>query len=774
MKNNVKVQVICVTYNQKDYIKEALDSFLMQKTNFKFEVLVGDDCSTDGTSDIVAKYAEKYPEIIKHIRRPKNLGALTNFMDLCEQITAPYVAFCDGDDYWTDENKLQKQFDFMEANEDVNICAHRILLKGEDTNWGLYEWYAKLKEPFITPQRTNVSLEKKLGINDISKEWLQMSSLFIRWKKINYPEWAEKDTIGDMTIEFLHLGDKKLYIFEDIMSVWRQGSSGVFACSANKDLHFLHTRSEYIKIINGTIKYFKENFPACNINKFEDRLWTEIINYTNVIIKTGRFDLLLDLKNEYPDIYEKVKGLLSEYRFRLQQINILGLKRANLLREKSTLRIIKPLIKIIYGIKKLLKTAGKISNNILSFSAYWIFALIPKKKNLWIFSGFMRKNYMDNTKYLYEYIVKNHPEIKVLWITSSKEILNRLKEKGLPVAKTNTLMGIFSTIRAEIAFSDHFRMSDYKNIYGYNARTKFVNLWHGVGLKDMRPVNGKLKNTTITGVQLSNDIIISKEDKLSEKIKKIFKYPFVAPFREMFEKYFMIVCPGQQFIDYSATPWHIPQKAHFLCGYPRTVHLKEDLSVQNRPKIIYAPTYRWKKEHENELVQNFLDSVDDINNLLESVDGTFVLRLHPHTWRNYENSIIPVMSKYPRFSISKEKDIYKELAEYSLMITDYSSIAYDFLITQKPIIFLAFDYKSCCTEDYNFQMDYKQYCPGDITYSWLETIEAIKKSIENPHYNRELREKISKIFTPAEYNNENNSKNITEELKQRLNIKDKR
>lgn len=771
MKNNVKVQVICVTYNQKNYIKEALDGFLMQKTNFKFEVLVGDDCSTDGTSDIVAKYAEKYPEIIKHIRRPKNLGALTNFMDLCEQITAPYAAFCDGDDYWTHENKLQKQFDFMEANEDVNFCAHKTFVK-YNNECSTYSFHANLKEPFIIPYK--LPYEKKITLNEIIMDLPQTSSFFIRWQNIVFPQWCYEGIAADYTMACLNLGDKYAYILKDKMSVYRKVESGVVYSDGDIYKHFLETRKNYFHILLGIADYFKNNYNSFGLKKIEARLWQEIINYTNSMIKTDRFDLLLDLKNEYPDIYEKVKGLLSEYRFRLQQINILGLKRANLLREKSTLRTIKPLIKIIYGIKKLLKTAGKISNNILSFSAYWIFALIPKKKNLWIFSGFMRKNYMDNTKYLYEYIVKNHPEIKVLWITSSKEILNRLKEKGLPVAKTNTLMGIFSTIRAEIAFSDHFRMSDYKNIYGYNARTKFVNLWHGVGLKDMRPVNGKLKNTTITGVKLSNDIIISKEDKLSEKIKKIFKYPFVAPFREMFEKYFMIVCPGQQFIDYSATPWHIPQKAHFLCGYPRTVHLKEDLSVQNRPKIIYAPTYRWKKEHENELVQNFLDSVDDINNLLESVDGTFVLRLHPHTWRNYENSIIPVMSKYPRFSISKEKDIYKELAEYSLMITDYSSIAYDFLITQKPIIFLAFDYKSCCTEDYNFQMDYKQYCPGDITYSWLETIEAIKKSIENPHYNRELREKISKIFTPAEYNNENNSKNITEELKRRLNIKDKR
>ena len=91
--NTPVVQIICVTYNQKDYISDALNSFLMQKTNFEFEVLVGDDCSTDGTSEIVAQYSKKYPDIIKHIRRQQNMGCLANFMDLCEKASAGYAVF---------------------------------------------------------------------------------------------------------------------------------------------------------------------------------------------------------------------------------------------------------------------------------------------------------------------------------------------------------------------------------------------------------------------------------------------------------------------------------------------------------------------------------------------------------------------------------------------------------------------------------------------------------------------------------------------------------
>ena len=131
-KKEIKVQVVCVTYNQKEYIKEALDSFIMQKTNFGYEVLVGDDGSTDGTSEIVAEYAKKYPDIIKPIFHSHNTGSYQNLLDAASACKGKYVAMCDGDEYWTDENKLQKQADFMDTHKDCSICFHTVLIKYED------------------------------------------------------------------------------------------------------------------------------------------------------------------------------------------------------------------------------------------------------------------------------------------------------------------------------------------------------------------------------------------------------------------------------------------------------------------------------------------------------------------------------------------------------------------------------------------------------------------------------------------------------------------
>lgn len=130
------VSICCITYNHVKYIRDALEGFLMQKTVFPIEVLIHDDASTDGTADIIQEYQAKYPDIIKPIYQRENrysrgLPVLTlNY----ERVQGKYIALCEGDDCWIDENKLQIQFDFMEANPDYSLCFHRAKCWNVDTN----------------------------------------------------------------------------------------------------------------------------------------------------------------------------------------------------------------------------------------------------------------------------------------------------------------------------------------------------------------------------------------------------------------------------------------------------------------------------------------------------------------------------------------------------------------------------------------------------------------------------------------------------------------
>lgn len=126
---DVTVIVWCLTYNQKEYIKNALDGFIMQETTFPFEVIVHDDASTDGTTDIIKEYAKNYPDIIKPMIEKDNQwqrGGLKHIIAIMNENhrRGKYLAFCEGDDYWTDPHKLQRQVDFLEGHKDYSMCFH--------------------------------------------------------------------------------------------------------------------------------------------------------------------------------------------------------------------------------------------------------------------------------------------------------------------------------------------------------------------------------------------------------------------------------------------------------------------------------------------------------------------------------------------------------------------------------------------------------------------------------------------------------------------------
>ncbi len=129
-KENIMVSIICNAYNHEDYIEDALKSFLMQKTDFVYEILIHDDASTDKTADIIRKYEEKYPNIIKPIYQTENQyskGSGTVSKIQYARAKGKYIAVCEGDDYWSDPFKLQKQVDALEAHPNIDICAHATL-----------------------------------------------------------------------------------------------------------------------------------------------------------------------------------------------------------------------------------------------------------------------------------------------------------------------------------------------------------------------------------------------------------------------------------------------------------------------------------------------------------------------------------------------------------------------------------------------------------------------------------------------------------------------
>lgn len=125
------LSIVTITYNHEPYIRKCIEGVLMQQVNFPIEFIIAEDCSTDGTLAICKEYAEKYPDLIKLITSENNVGAIANERRAMKTAKGKYIAFCEGDDYWTDPLKLQKQVDFLENNPDYSVCFTRYNIYNE-------------------------------------------------------------------------------------------------------------------------------------------------------------------------------------------------------------------------------------------------------------------------------------------------------------------------------------------------------------------------------------------------------------------------------------------------------------------------------------------------------------------------------------------------------------------------------------------------------------------------------------------------------------------
>ena len=222
MRNNKPfVSVICVAYNQAAFIRQTLDSFVMQKTIFPFEVIVHDDASTDGTADIIREYVAKYPDIIKPIfqkenQYSKNIPILSKH--IWPKITSKYVAMCDGDDYWCDEYKLQKQVDFLESHPDYSICFHPVYVFWENASHPDSVWPSK-------PELHHKDLKTLMQRNFIPN-----CSVMYRWKVNNLDivkEYPDDIYPCDWFVHLLHAKHGKIGFLPDIMSRYRRHSGGI-------------------------------------------------------------------------------------------------------------------------------------------------------------------------------------------------------------------------------------------------------------------------------------------------------------------------------------------------------------------------------------------------------------------------------------------------------------------------------------------------------------------------------------------------------------------
>jgi len=220
---DVKLSVSLITYNQKKYIKQAIEGALQQKTNFTWELIIGDDCSTDGTRDILIAYQKKYPRLISlilHSKRNEGVPGKLNFLSTINAASGKYIALLDGDDYWTDPNKLQKQVNFLEANSDFAICCHRIYLKKNNHKAKLYsDEYMPSTEAIY-----DIEMMAKYGNLLAAPSVVYRNKLFS-----SLPSWFDQSPIGDYVLHMLNAQYGKIKYFPEPMAVFREHLKGVWS-----------------------------------------------------------------------------------------------------------------------------------------------------------------------------------------------------------------------------------------------------------------------------------------------------------------------------------------------------------------------------------------------------------------------------------------------------------------------------------------------------------------------------------------------------------------
>lgn len=769
------VTICCITYKHEEYIACALDSFLMQKTNFKFKIFVGEDKGPDRTADIVREYAEKYPDIIVPFIREENMGAQANLIDLCKHANSPYIAFCEGDDYWTDEYKLQKQYDLMQANPDWRICYSRVEIDAPE-DWFLRSWFkADKKGRLIFPDCEPTYKVKTEPLVASDCVWVfpaQTATVFYRWNyDIEIPDWYYKGIIGDHPIFLMQLGEGKAGFLQDVTAAYRRSNVGVYM-SQNMDEHFLKTRLDHVRWMSGILEWYNQYQKSYPKLSFENRIKHESFNYLRTALKINDYDAVLYYFQTYPSAAKiSLRAFLSFYSDGKTFINALtwGSYQKILMNKfyRIPLRPYGAVINFVDKCKNKIKSLAKLLRKVYSGICYWAYSLVPKKKNLWVITSFRAKGYLDNAKYFYEHIIKTHPEIELYWVTKDKAVYEKLKEENKPVYMMNSKQGRKVISHANVVITDHNIMSDYDNWNGFNHKAKVVQLWHGVGFKAMG--DGKVvKTVSEPGVVYSDDILVKKEDGFFTKIKKKIKYFFLAPHRELFEEYFMLVCPGQERVDMIGKIWNIPDETMFMAGHPRDVLSHTLTPDKDSPKIMYAPTFRYDPQKEMDLVESCIASFDKIQALMEKVNGTFVLRLHPHTWRDYNSKILSAMKNYDRIVMDTEKDVYTTLGTYNIVISDYSSISLDFALLDRPTIYYCPDIVWFKEKQAGFNLDFEGSIPGPIVYSWDAVLEHVENYIKNPEKDSDFRQEKIKYFFTKEVNGPDNSERIVEEIKRRI------
>lgn len=330
-KQDVAVSIICTAYNHEKYISQCLDGFLMQKTTFPFEVIVHDDASTDHTAEIIRKYQREYPDIIKPVYQTENQYQKAN--PIIKNIMLPlakgkYAAICEGDDFWTDPNKLQRQFEAMEAHQECALCVCKVRGVSEDGQNTIGFFPEQPLEEGVIPSRVFISMVADTYPFQTSGYFIRMAD-FRRFysDEVTFHSGAP---VGDvpMMLYFGHVGP--VFYCSEEMSHYRMNSLSSIARRKKLNANKTRVGESMLMMINKFDQFtnymYADSLERCR-NRYQIRKLCNEGKYLTIIIKHRDWMALLNRKQQldivlnafaphlYPAVYnlyaDKIKPLLK-------------------------------------------------------------------------------------------------------------------------------------------------------------------------------------------------------------------------------------------------------------------------------------------------------------------------------------------------------------------------------------------------------------------------------------------------------------------------------
>ncbi|MFT6841553.1 MAG: CDP-glycerol glycerophosphotransferase (TagB/SpsB family) [Psychroserpens sp.] len=361
------------------------------------------------------------------------------------------------------------------------------------------------------------------------------------------------------------------------------------------------------------------------------------------------------------------------------------------------------------------------------FIPFWlIIRLYPRSSKIWVFGSWFGKKYGDNSKALFEYVNKCHPDYKSIWLSRNPDVINSLRKEGYKSYHANSFMGIWYSLNAGFIFVSSSKIDvNYLFING----AKWIQLYHGAPLK-----------------KVGLDDEFSKSDSLFQRriVKHLF--PFVYEFN-----FHLTTALSSEFSNILCSAFNLSSSQIEITGFPRNDNLfakeseqiidKINTKFNNPIKILYLPTFRSEIE-KKDLFGGYGFNPNKFQRFLEKINGVLISKGH-FVDQNVSND--SSIERIFHLSDSDIKDVYVLAKDSNFLLTDYSSILFDYLLTDNPIIFTAFDLKEYISKNRQLYFQYEDVISGPVVKDWNDVMLKVEEILDHDNY-LELRKKQKSRF----------------------------